>query len=201
VDRQFWQGVYHSGAARFDLEGPTPALCDWLDGHLLSPGRALVPGCGRGHDVIELARRGFSALGVDYARTALRDARALAARSRLPARFEERDLLDLLPDPARPEPWPAQPSLPEGSIDLWWENSCYCTADPARRDEYARIAARLVCRGGMLLFLAFPRRAVRAAEIAPRFAPHFVLRALAPPPRPSSPGHPGRELLAVLERV
>ena len=38
-------------------------------------------------------------------------------------------------------------------------------------------------------------------EIAPRFAPHFVLRTLAPPPRSSSPRRVGRELLAVLERV
>jgi hypothetical protein len=228
VERRFWQGVYDAGPTPFDLGQATPALCDWLDGHPLDPGRALVPGCGRGHDVIELARRGFDALGVDFAGSALRDARALAAREepatgrasigRAPARFLERDLFSLLVDPDRQEPWEALPALEEGSIDLWWENTCYCAIERARRGEYARIAARLVRRGGTLLFLAFPldgRPAkasagsepfsppypIRAEEIAPRFAPHFVLRTLAPPPRPSSRHRVGRELLAVLERV
>jgi len=218
VERRFWQGVYDAGPMAFDLGQATPALCDWLDGHPLEPGRALVPGCGRGHDVIELARRGFDALGVDFARSAVRDARALAAKDRAPARFLERDLFSLLADPDRLEPWEALPPLEEGTIDLWWENTCYCAIEPARRGEYARIAARLVRRGGTLLFLAFPLDAraakasaggepstppysIRAEEIAPRFAPHFVLRTLAPPPRPSSPHRVGRELLAVLERV
>ena len=236
VERRFWQGVYDAGPMAFDLGQATPALCDWLDGHPLEPGRALVPGCGRGHDVIELARRGFDALGVDFARSAVRDARALAARDRAPARFLERDLFSLLADPDRLEPWEPLPPLEEGTIDLWWENTCYCAIEPARRGEYASIAARLVRRGGTLLFLAFPLDArsigaprlrappvagearsslkasassepssppypIRAEEIAPRFAPHFVLRTLAPPPRPSSPHRVGRELLAVLERV
>src|SRR2546430_12431600 len=101
----------------FDPGQATPALCDWLDGHPLDRGRAVVPGCGRGHDVIELARRGFDALGVDFARSAVRDARALAAREEralpatggarmrgasiagAPARFLERDLFSLLVDP------------------------------------------------------------------------------------------------------
>jgi thiopurine S-methyltransferase len=250
VERRFWQGgVFDTTTqglpspqvkpARRDRSGlcpATPALCDWLDGHPLGPGRALVPGCGRGHDVIELARRGFDTLGVDFAGSALRDARALAAReeralpatggartrgasiARAAARFLERDLFTLLADPDRQEPWEALPSLEEGSIDLWWENTCYCAIDPARRGQYASIAARLVRRGGTLLLLAFsldgrpgkasaasepssPPHPIRAEEIAPRFAPHFVLRTLAPPPRPSNPHRVGRELLAVLERV
>jgi SAM-dependent methyltransferase len=227
VERRFWQGVTdtsacgfrpsqpksapaQAGTVSFDLARAAPALCDWLDGHRLLRGRALVPGCGRGHDVIELARRGFEALGVDFARTAIRDARALAAKSRVPARFLERDLFSLLVDPRRQEPWAAESALEEGSIDLWWENTCYCAVEPSRRDEYASIAARLVRSGGTLLFLAFPvdRRGargspfpIRAEEIARRFAPRFVLRTLAPPPRPSSPGRLGRELLAVLERT
>jgi hypothetical protein len=241
VEHRFWQGVYDAGPMPFDLGQATPALCDWLDGHPLEPGHALVPGCGRGHDVIELARRGFDALGVDFARSAVRDARALAAVrtrgapvGRATARFLERDLFSLLANPDRQEPWEAPPSLEEGTIDLWWENTCYCAIEPARRGEYASIAARLVRRGGTLLFLAFPLDArgidaprlrappvargarsrasagsepfsppypIRAEEIAPRFAPHFVLRTLAPPPRPSSPHRASRELLAVLERV
>jgi hypothetical protein len=231
VERRFWQGVFDTTTqglpppaaakpGRRDgtrLRLATPALCDWLDGHPLDPGRALVPGCGRGHDVIELARRGFDALGIDFAGSAVREARALAAKDR-GARFLERDLFSLLADPGRQEPWEALPSLEEGSIDLWWENTCYCAIEPDRRSEYASIAARLVRRGGTLLLLAFPldgRQAktpadsepssgpyrIRAEEIAPRFAPHFVLRTLAPPPRPSSPHRIGRELLAVLERV
>src|SRR5262249_19529956 len=128
VERDFWEGLFQTGDTRFDLGGPTNALFDWLEARALQPGKALVPGCGRGYDVIELARRGWDALGVDFAPTALSDARRLADEAGVAARFEERDFFDL---------------QGEALYNLWWENTCYCAVDPRRRDEYAQIAARL----------------------------------------------------------
>jgi hypothetical protein len=194
VKRDFWEGLFRTGDTRFDLGGPTIALFDWLDAHPLPAGKALVPGCGRGYDVIELAQRGWDALGVDFAPSALSDARRLAAEAGVAARFEERDFFDL---------------EGEALYDLWWENTCYCAVDPRRRDEYAQVAARLVRRGGMLLFLAFPIGKgpggppflIDPEEIGPRFAPHFGLREMGPPPRPSAAKRAGREFLAVLERA
>lgn len=36
--------------------------------------KALVPGCGRGYDVCEMAKRGYDALGLDIAPTAVKAA-------------------------------------------------------------------------------------------------------------------------------
>lgn len=195
MDRPFWQALYKSGRTPFDMGGPTPVLVDWLDRAQPKPGRAVVPGCGRGYDVIELARRGWTALGIDFAATAVSDGRKLARAAGLEerARFLEQDLFAAAPEP----------------VELWWEHTCYCAIEPARRDEYAALAARWVQPHGTLLFLAFPidgRQggppfAIGAEEVPNRFAPWFAAESSSPPPRPSAPGRVGRERLAVLRKL
>jgi len=207
MDANFWESVYQSGQTRFDLRGPTAALCDFLGAHSLAPGRAVVPGCGRGHDVLELARRGWDALGIDFAPSAIHDSREAAARAGLQARarFEPIDLFDLAGLPERALAGQAARPAP---FDLWWENTCYCAIEPSRRDDYARAAARLVRPGGVLLFLVFPTDgreggppfAIAPGEIEPRFGSAFTLESIAPPARASAPAREGKELLALLRR-
>ncbi len=43
-----------------------------------------------------------------------------------------------------------------GRYDYLLEYTCYCAIDPARRDEYAALAARLLKPGGLTIALAFP---------------------------------------------
>jgi SAM-dependent methyltransferase len=180
----------------FDLGGPSPPLLDWLDEARPAPGRAVVPGCGRGHDALELARRGWEATGVDFAPAAIADARAAAARAGLAtARFLEQDFFSLGPEL-------------DGAYDLLFEQTCYCAIDPRRRDDYARTAERLLRPGGALLFVVFPvdGRAggppfnIGLAEVRERFAPAFEVLELAQPRRPSAPGRAGKELRALLRR-
>lgn len=203
MEPEFWEARYQAGDTRFDLRGPTVPLVDWLDrssaaaGRANAPGRAFVPGCGRGHDVLELAGRGWDVLGLDFAPSAIHDAREAAALAKLEsrARFEQRDFFQL--DPAR-----------EGTCDLWWENTCYCAIDPVRRDEYASVAARMIRPGGVLLFLVFPADgraggppfAIDPAELTTRFATDFTLTSMKRPPRPSHAARAQAEQLAVLTR-
>ncbi len=194
MDASFWEDVYQSGRTRFDLGGPTIPLTDFLDRTTLTPGRAIVPGCGRGYDVLELARRGWDALGIDFAPSAIHDAEAAARKSSLDAhaRFAQIDLFELKAEP----------------FDLWWENTCYCAIEPKRRDDYARAASSLVRPGGLLVFCVFPIDgreggppfAVDPKEIAPRFERWFSLEEVAPPPRHSTAAREGKELLAILRR-
>jgi cyclopropane fatty-acyl-phospholipid synthase-like methyltransferase len=51
----------------------------------LRPCRILVPGCGRGHEVVALARAGFAVTGVDFAPAAAAALQARLADEGLPA--------------------------------------------------------------------------------------------------------------------
>ena len=69
--KEFWDLRYGHGVTPWDRGGCNPALVRWLDRGELDRCRVLVPGCGRGHEVIELARRGLDVTAVDLAPTAL----------------------------------------------------------------------------------------------------------------------------------
>src|SRR5688572_22925855 len=61
----FWEGRYQEGRTRWDLGGPTPVFAELLESPAApKPGRTLVVGCGKGHDVLYFARHGFDVLGV-----------------------------------------------------------------------------------------------------------------------------------------
>ncbi|MFP4234291.1 MAG: class I SAM-dependent methyltransferase, partial [Nitriliruptoraceae bacterium] len=85
-----------------------PWVGSWLDAPVLTPPgtRALVIGCGSGGEVVELARRGFTVVGLDVAPTALAWAAARLRREprsvRAAVELLAGDLLHL--DPARLDP-------------------------------------------------------------------------------------------------
>ena len=64
-----WAAHYAAANTPWDLGGPHPELSQRLsDGDLAPPrdgARALVPGCGHGHDALALARRGWVVTAVD----------------------------------------------------------------------------------------------------------------------------------------
>jgi SAM-dependent methyltransferase len=196
MERSFWQTLYDGNDTPFDLRGPSAPFIDWLDAEKPRPGRAVVPGCGRGHDVLELARRGWDALGIDFAPSAVRDATGNASRAGLiGARFLEADIFALGPEH-------------DAAYDLLFEQTCYCAIEPHRRDEYARIAARLVKARGWLAFVVYPvdGRAggppfnIGVEEVPLRFASAFELVQIGAPRRASAPGRTGKELFALLRR-
>ena len=75
---EFWTDLYARGGDGWEIRQPAPALVEFMDLTPPAPGRVAVPGCGRGHDVRFLARRGFSAVGFDFSAAAVAQARKLA---------------------------------------------------------------------------------------------------------------------------
>src|SRR4051812_31658695 len=97
----YWDAQYQHGTTGWDIGGPAPAFVDLLAGpDAPPPGRLIVPGCGRGHDVLLFARAGFDVLGVDFAPLAVAEAGAAAAQIGVAVRFAPADLFDL---PAAPD--------------------------------------------------------------------------------------------------
>jgi thiopurine S-methyltransferase len=85
ADASHWDQLYQEGSDGWELGQPAPPLAQLLRCHPLAPqapGRVLVPGCGRGHEVALLEALGFLAIGLDFSGEALREARRLHGEAR-----------------------------------------------------------------------------------------------------------------------
>ena len=116
----FWTDLYARGGDGWEIRQPAPPLVEFVDLTPPAPGRVAVPGCGRGHDVRFLARRGYSAVGFDFSAAAVTAARELATTDNVSAEFVERDIFALAGDYAR-------------AFDGIWEYTCFCAIAPRRR--------------------------------------------------------------------
>lgn len=125
--RNAWEARYQSGHTGWDRGGVSPALGHWLDSEALTPCRILVPGCGRGYEVVELARRGFTVTGVDIAPAAIQALTQRLVETRLEATVIQADLLD----------W-----APLCPFEAVYEQTSLCALEPSLWPDYA---ARLHC--------------------------------------------------------
>lgn len=92
-----WDQRYQEGSDGWELGQPAPPLARFLRSHPLAPqppGKVLVPGCGRGHEVGLLADLGFGAIGLDFSGEALREARRLHGEDRAGLQWLQADLFD-----------------------------------------------------------------------------------------------------------
>lgn len=137
-----WADCYRSGQTPWDLGGAHPELSRRLSGGSLAPprdgARALVPGAGRGHDALALARRGWTVVALDLVGLVGEDLGAALAR--LGGRFVEGDALDFEDEP----------------FDLIWDHTFFCAIDPADRGPWGARAGELLLPGGLYAALVFP---------------------------------------------
>lgn len=149
-DAAFWNDRFMRGDTPWDRGGAGPQLTAWLDGGILDPGcRVAVPGCGRGWDVAELARRGFDVTGIDVAHEACARAREALAHQGLRAEVIEADVCAWRP--ARP-------------FDAVYEQTCLCAMHPTAWRAYESALADWVRPGGMLLAMLAQRPRPEAVE-------------------------------------
>ncbi len=193
ITPEFWAARYVAKDTDWDRGAPSPGLVDYLATRPVPPGKVLVPGCGRGHDVRFLARNGFHVTGLDVAPIAVHDARQLAAAESLPhARFEQQDFFNLT-DPLR------------GPYDGMFEHTFFCAIDPDLRDRYVAVAAAVIRPGGWLLGVFYniqpesgPPFGTTRDELIERFSPSFDLQYETVPR--SYEGRTGKELLMHWQR-
>jgi SAM-dependent methyltransferase len=138
LGRDFWEGRYQTGETRWDRGDASPALTQWLEQGAIPNGRILVPGCGRGHEVVALARAGHDVTAVDLAPSAI-DATATQLRvAGTQAQLIQADLLQ----------W-----TPEQAFDGVYEQTCLCALTPTLWPAYAARLALWVRPGGTLAIL------------------------------------------------
>ncbi|KAF2399629.1 S-adenosyl-L-methionine-dependent methyltransferase, partial [Trichodelitschia bisporula] len=188
-----WNDLWASSFTPWDRAGPSPALADTLsqkadllgqpavagtDGST-TRARALVPGCGRGYDVLLLASAGYDAWGLDSSGVAVGEAERYAAEAgndegiyplinpevgRGAAHFLEGDFY------ARN--WEAGITglAEDGGFDLIYDYTFLCAMNPPMRPAWASRMRELLRPGGVLVCLEFPTAKTSLSEGGPPWA-------------------------------
>jgi len=192
----FWEKMWAGGLApgqKFDANGVEPAFADLIAQKVLPHGKAFVPGCGRGYAVLELAKAGYSATGLDIAPTGVAAADELRKEQGIPdtsAKFVVDDFF----------------TFAGGPYDLIYDCTFLCAIPEEKRNDWASSMNRLLKSDGELVTLIFP---VASYQGGPPFAmSEKLVRSLlepegfscvsleAVPPEKVARHGPGKELIA-----
>ena len=133
-----WQQRYDAKQTGWDRGEASPALSYWIESGDLVPGRILVPGCGRGHEVVQMARQGFEVTAVDFARSPLQELTRRLTEQGLVANVVRESVLHFATD---------QP------FDLIYEQTCLCAIDRKHWKAYERMLFRSLKPSGKLFAL------------------------------------------------
>ncbi len=136
-----WEERWQTANTPWDAGASPPVLEELVRQAKLPTGRAFVPGCGAGDDLITLASPERHVTGLDLAP----GARAAFYR-RYPEAASQVDYV--IGDFFSYEP--------QAAFDLIWDYTFLCALDPADRGAWANKVASLLKPGGMLATLIFP---------------------------------------------
>jgi SAM-dependent methyltransferase len=170
--KDFWEQRFAEGNTPWDRGASSPQLRAWIGSGLLKPCRILVPGCGSGYEVVELALAGFEVVGLDYSDRAIARAHQNLKDAGVDATLVQADALEWKPD--RP-------------FDAVYEQTCLCALYPDQWRGYADQVYRWIVPGGRLfaLFVQLlrPEAAAGAIQGPPYHCDVNAMRALFPEPR------------------
>lgn len=193
-----WEQHWAEDDTPWDAGKSPPSLYRIIESLKPSPeARALVPGCGRGYDVLTLAHSGYHAVGIDIAPSVLPKFEELRSASELTqeqAHLLIDDFFELTPDEI-------------GTFDLIWDYTFFCAISLSEREKWREQMASLLRPGGTLAMLLFPVVPGAPEDDGPPFpldpekvertlAPRFELTKLESAPA-SHPGREGKEQLSV----
>lgn len=141
-----WAQHYADGDTPWDHGVEHPELAARLGaGELAVPtpgARALVPGCGRGHDALALARIGWTVTALDQ--VPVLEGLVNAALRPLGGEFQLGDALAWAPASGEPE------------VDLIFDHTFLCAIDVDQRPRFVDLVLRSLRPGGQLACLLFP---------------------------------------------
>ena len=195
-----WETRYRQGDTPWEKGTAAPPLTElmarWKAESVWGGGPVLVPGCGFGHDVREIARSGVEVVGLDLSAAAVEGAERfekIAAES-----YRLADLFD--------RSW-----WPEEGYGGWWEHTCFCAIHPSDRPRYAEAAGALVRPGGWLcgVFFLTPNDPGEEGQGPPFESTREEIIGLLEPwfdlvedwvPETGYPGRVGREWTAIFRR-
>ncbi|GAX79709.1 hypothetical protein CEUSTIGMA_g7150.t1 [Chlamydomonas eustigma] len=205
-----WEAMWSQGIVKgqaFDAGASSPALKN-----LLSSGKmhlkglsTLVPGCGRGYDLVTFAAAGAaSADGLELSASAVDNAQSYLNEIEAPeltaaCHLHVGDFYKWQPE--------------SGPYDVGYDYTFCCAMHPSQREDWAVTWSRLIKPGGTLITLIFPVDSSRDPDVGPPFpltpelyhkllpAAGFECVSVEPvPPELSHNGREGKEYLGLWRR-
>ena len=137
-----WQRHYDEDDLGWDLGHVAPPFVDLLESNTIVACKTLVPGCGRGHEVIFLAENGFDVTAVDYSIGAVNHLNSVILERKLNIKVLNLDFFEL-------------DSTHDRLYDLLIEQTFFCAISPSQRPLYAETVARILKKGGMIAGLFY----------------------------------------------
>ena len=138
---QFWEDIYLSNDAGWDLKGPTPIFIKLAD--TLTKGEICIIGCGRGYDAITFAKKGFNVTAIDFAPSAIKSLKEMEKIEKVTVNILQKDIFNLLPKF-------------KNTFDYVVEQTCFCAIHPNRRKDYKNLVQGILKQDGQLIGLWFP---------------------------------------------
>lgn len=137
-----WQRHYDENDMGWDLGQVAPPFVRLWEEGKLPLGKVLVPGCGRGHEVLFLAGNGFKVTGVDYSEGAVTYLKKSLIEQDLEGQILHQDFFSL--DDSH-----------DAVYDLVIEQTFFCAISPRQRQSYVQHVARMLKPEGMLVGLFY----------------------------------------------
>ena len=133
-----WEGRYQRGEMGWDRKGINPLMNSWMVASLAPGSSILVPGCGHGYEVIELARLGFDVTGLDIAPTPVARMKRELENEGLSAEVIQVDMFNF---------------IPTAPFDAIYEQTSLCAIQLEQREAYEEKLYAWLRPGGSLFAL------------------------------------------------
>ncbi len=137
-----WQRHYDEDDLGWDLGQVAPPFVKLFESKLIVPGKTLIPGCGRGHEVIYLAENGFEVTAVDFSSGAVNHLKSTVEGRNIKCEVLHMNFFGI-------------DSTHDGVYDLLIEQTFFCAISPEQRPSYVSTVARALKQGGMLAGLFY----------------------------------------------
>jgi methyl halide transferase len=137
-----WKRHYDEDDLGWDLGQVAPPFVNLLESKAIFPGKTLVPGCGRGHEVIFLAENGFEVTAVDFSLGAINYLKSNVQERKLKCEILHMNFFEMN-------------AVHNGTFDMVIEQTFFCAISPEQRISYVSTVARALKQGGMLAGLFY----------------------------------------------